>query len=217
MGRFIFISHSALRTPHSKGFTLLEVLIAVAIMSGIVTVIYTSFSTAGRNVERAEVRRDQADLARTLVSKLSNDITNAYYNPSMTETIFYGKKSTTVQDEQRYDGISLTTLTNWRKPDSKESDLWEVGYRFDEQPDKSTRVMVRNEKRELGRDQPPLEGGTDFIITDRIKGFRLRYFNGLTWDDAWDSRTLHALPKAVEIALELADGSFFITRVDVGR
>jgi len=210
--------HSAFRTPHSKGFTLLEVLIAVAIMSGIVTVIYTSFSTAGRNVEQAEIKRDQTDLARTLVSKLSNDITNAYYNPLMTETIFYGKKSTTAQDEQRYDSIYLTTLTNWRKPDSKESDLWEVGYRFDEQPDKSARIMVRNEKRELGKDNPPpLEGGTDFVITDRLKGFRLRYSDGINWVDEWDSKTRLSPPRAVEIALEFPDGSFYITRVEVWR
>jgi hypothetical protein len=168
-------------------------------------------------VEQAEARRDQTDLARTLVSKLSNDIANAYYNPSMSETIFYGKKSTTTQDEQRYDSVYLTTLTNWRKPDSKESDLWEVGYRFDEQPDKSSRVMVRNEKRDLSTDQPPLEGGTDYIMTDRVKGFRLRYSNGTAWADEWDSRTLRALPKAVEIALEFSDGSFFITRVEVWR
>jgi type II secretion system protein J len=200
-----------------NGFTLLEVLIAVTIMAGIVTVIYTSFSTASRNVAQAEARRDQMDLARTLMSKISNDITNAYYNPLMPATIFYGKKSTTAQDDQRYDSISLTTLTNWRKPGSKESDLWEVGYRFDEQPDKSTRVMVRSEKRELSSDQPPLEGGTDYIITDRIKGFRLRYFNGLTWSDEWDSRTLQMLPKSVEIALEFTDGSSFITQVEVGR
>jgi general secretion pathway protein J len=211
-------SRSSRFTPHGfKGFTLLEVLMAVAIMSGIVTVIYASFSTASGNVAQAEAKRDHADLARTLVSKLSNDITNAYYNPSMSETIFYGKQSTTAQDEKRYDSISLTTLTNWRKPDSKESDLWEVGYRFDEQPDKSTRVMVRNEKRELSKDQPPLEGGTEYMITDMIKGFRLRYYSGTTWADEWDSRTRHSLPKAVEIALELTDGSLYITRVEVGR
>src|SRR5512134_2779574 len=69
--------------PQSQGFTLLEVLIAVAIMSAIVTVIYMSFSTTSRNVQQAEEMRDTADLARPLLAKLSDDIANAYVNTRM--------------------------------------------------------------------------------------------------------------------------------------
>jgi type II secretion system protein J len=202
----------------ASGFTLLEVLIAVAIMAGIVTVIYSSFSTSSRNVEQAEEKRDAADLARTLMAKLTSDITNAYYSPDLQETFFYGKKSGIDPDEPRYDSIALTTLTNWRKPNSKETDLWEVGYRFEEQPEKNTKVLIRSEKRQLDKDSPPLEGGTDYILSERVKSLRLRYFNGLTWTDDWDNRTQRSLPppKAVEIMLALDDGSIYSTEVEVG-
>jgi type II secretion system protein J len=201
-----------------KGFTLLEVIIAVTIMAGIVTVIYTSFSTASRNVEQAEAKRDAANLARTLLTRLSNDISNAYYNQSMTETFFYGKKSSEGLDVPRFDTIALTTLTNWRKPDSKETDLWEVGYRFEETPEKNGVVLVRKEKREFGTDNTPLEGGMDYALTERIKSLRLRYYNGLTWSDDWDNRTQRSLqlPKAVEITLALDNGSLYSTQVEVG-
>lgn len=202
----------------SKGFTLLEVLIAVAIMAGIVTVIYTSFSTASRNVAQAEARRDESDLARTLLTKLSNDITNAYYNQSMKETFFYGKKSSEELDAPRFDTIALTTLTNWRKPNSKETDLWEVGYRFEETPEKHGIMLIRKEKREFGTDNTPLEGGMDYTLTERVKGLRLRYYNGLMWSDDWDNRSQRSLqlPKAVEITLVLDDGSLYSTQVEVG-
>ncbi|HEX9020895.1 MAG TPA: type II secretion system protein GspJ [Nitrospirota bacterium] len=213
-------SRSALSVLHSKGFTLLEALIAVAIMAGIITVIYASFFTAGRNVEQAEARRDAADLARTLMTKLTSDIENAYVNPDMNApvvtTIFLGKR---VQpdpgnDKKRYDELYLTALTNWRRPDSKETDLWEVGYYFKEKPDGSGYVMMRREKRELSKDSPALEGGVEYAMTDRVEGLHLRYYNGSAWSDEWSIKGM--LPSAVEITLALDDGSAYVTEAEVG-
>ena len=202
-----------------EGFTLLEVLIAVAIMAGIVTVIYASFATASRNVEQAEARRDATDLARTFLTKFSNEIANAYYNQGMTETFFYGKKSSSEKDVPRFDTIAFTTLTNWRKPNSKDIGVWEVGYRFEETAEKNGRTLIRKEKREINADTPPLEGGTDYTLTDRIKSLRLRYFNGLMWTDDWDNRSQRSLlpPKAVEITLVLDEGSLYSIQVEIGR
>ncbi len=211
------------RTFNSHGFTLLEVLIATAIMAGIVTVIYSSFFTASRNVDQAEKIRDTTDLARTLIVKLSNDIANAYVNQGMNypavTTIFYGKKvqPDTGDETKRNDGLYLTTLTNWRTPDTKETDLWEVGYYFKEKPDGSGSVLMRREKRILSADVPALEGGVEYEMTDRVKSLQFRYYNGSTWQDEWDSRSSQKLPTIVEISLLLDDGSAYMTQVDVGR
>jgi len=196
-------------------------MLAMGILAVITTVIYSSFSTAGSTIEQAEAKRDQTDLARTLIAKLSDDIANAYYYPAMKESIFYGKKSTTTDDEPRFDSVALTTLVKsyWREPDSKEMDLWEVGYRFETGPEGEGRVLVRREKRDLDKERTPLEGGTDNIVTDRIGGLQLRYYDltASTWKDEWDSRTMGRLPKAVEIRLVLKDGPVFLTTVEVGR
>ncbi len=211
-------------SPKSSGFTLLEVLIAVAIMSMIVSIIYTSFFTAGENVKQAEAIRDATDLARTLEAKLSNDIANAYLNQNMNApavtTIFYGKKAesdTGLGTSSRHDSLSLTTLTNWRRPSSKETDLWEVGYDFKEKPDGTGWDLMRREKRELSKDTPALEGGVEYEMTDRVVSLQLRYYDGSSWVDEWDSRTRQRLPNVVEIKLLLDDGSDYITQVDVGR
>jgi len=214
------------------GFTLLEVLLAMAILSVIMTVIYASFSTAGRNIEQAETIRDESDLARTLIARLSDDIANAYVNPFMntptTVTIFYGKKEEAEfgtgpgNEKVRHDSISLTTLTNWRKPDSKEMELWEVGYFFKEQPDGKGYALFRREKRELSKDTPALEGGDEYEITDRVESIKFTYLNNsLTWtDNGWDSRSStfgQKMPKAVEIAIALDTGNVYTTRVDIAN
>jgi len=213
----------------SKGFTLLEVLLAMAILSLIMTVIYSSFATAGKNVEQAEAIRDETDLARTLIARLSADIANAYPNASgnypAVPTIFYGKKEEVGGDagagneKIRRDSISLTTLTNWRKPDSKETELWEVGYFFKEKPDGKGYVLFRREKRELSKDVRALEGGVEYEITDRVESLQFTYSNnGSTWTDiGWDSNKLGKLPNAVEITLFLDTGRMYSARVDVGN
>ncbi len=205
----------------SKGFTLIEVLLAMAILAVVMTVIYASFSSAGRNVEQAETIRDETDLARTLISRISDDITNAYVNRNMNFsariTIFDGKKEEVENSGEniRHDSITLTTLTHWRKPDSKEMELWEVGYFFKEKPDGSGYTLFRREKRELNKDVPALEGGDEYEITDNVESLQFRYYDGFNWADAWD-KSLNKVPTAVEIALTLDTGKVYVTQVDVG-
>ncbi len=212
-------SQSAIRNSKSKGFTLLEVMLAMLILTFFVATIYSSFSTMSQSVKNAETDRDVTDLARTLIAKMTDDITNAYYVAGMQETFFYGKSSTTSADEPRFDSLALTTLTNWRRPGSKETDLWEVGYRFQDKADGSGKLLIRSEKRELSKDVPPLEGETDYVLTDRVAALQLRYYNGSTWMDDWDNRNSRAaaLPKEVELGVVLDDGTSFLTHIEVGR
>lgn len=203
---------SAIPNPKSRGFTLLEVLLALTILAAIVTTLYSSFSTAGRNIESAEATRDGTDRARTLLARLTNDIANVCVIPGM-ETFLYGQKFEREEDKQRFDSIYLTTLTNWRKPESREMELWEVGYFFQEKADGTGRVLMRKEKRELSKDVPRREGGIDYELTDTLEGLRLRYTaDGSTWLDEWKQG---GIPKAVEIILTLANGKVYATKVDV--
>ncbi len=208
----------------SKGFTLIEVLLAMAILAVIMTVIYMSFSTAGQNIEKAEAIRDETDLARALIARLSSDIANSYVKQG-TVYIFDGKKEelqdqTIPQSDQkiRHDKIAMTTLTNWPKPDSKETELWEVGYFFKEKPEGRGYSLFRREKRELTKDVPPLEGGVEYEITDRVLSLQFRYSDdGARWtDEGWD-RSRKKTPKAVEIVVTLDNGKVYTTKVDVGN
>jgi general secretion pathway protein J len=215
-----FTPHSELRTPNSEGFTLIEVLLALAILALVVTIVYMAFSTTSVNVERAEAARDETDLARALISRLSSDIANAYCRTSQSATtFFFGKKEEAEEEGKRYrrDSLALTTLTNWRRPDTKESELWEVGYFFREKPDGSGSVLMRREKRELNKDVPPLEGGMEYELTGRVRELRLRYLVNKKWQDDYGGSRCSGLPTAVEIALTLEDEKFYVTQVMVDR
>jgi len=204
-------------TRKCNGFTLLEVLLALSILALVITAVYSSFATVGKNIKQAEITRDSTDLARTLAAKIIVDIENAYVNSTMTsQTIFYGEKVVfgTGEDQPRFDTLSLTTFTNWRALDSKETDLWEVGYFFKEKADGTGYVMMRREKRVLSTTTPAGEGGVEYQITDRVKGLQMRYNKGGdTWYDAWTTKNTY--PQIVEIALTLDSGMTYTTRVNV--
>ena len=213
-----------MRTNKLQGFTLLEVLLALAILAVIVGVIYGSFSTAGQTVERAEAMRDDTDLARTLITKITHDIANAYCEPTTSrlkkKSLFYGKKEEVESSDgkHRLDSIYLTTLTNWRTPNSREMDLWEVGYFFKEKPGGEGYILMRREKRDLSIDEPPLEGGVEYEITDKVEELQIRYFDGSQWkDELGNSRACTGIGslKAVEISLALRGERKYVTSVEV--
>ena len=208
-------SPSSLRLPCSVGFTLIEVLLAVAILGVIVTAVYGSFATAERAVEQATEFRDGTDMARTLLARISADISNAYVSPGMPETFFFGMKREDQEQNRRYDGIFFTTLTNWRRPGTREMALWEVGYTFEDRADGTGRILVRKEKRELSKDVPPREGTIDTALTEKVAGLRFRYFENGAWRDEWDAKKQGRLPRAVEVILSFADGKVYGTQVEV--
>jgi general secretion pathway protein J len=204
---------------NSRGFTLIEVLLALAILAVIVTEVYRSFSNASQGVQQAETVRDGTDLARTLIARLTSDLANAYVNGGMSVTFLRGRKAEDEDTKDRIDSISLTTLTdpNARQPDSPETGLWEVGYFFQERPEDKKRVLMRREKRELSADVPPGEGGVEYELTDEVKILRIRYSpDGFSsWRDEWDTKSGSGVPRAAEILLGLADGRVYATQVDI--
>jgi hypothetical protein len=187
----------------------------MAILTIVASAVYASFATAGRMVEQAGEVREGTDLARTLLARITSDIANVYVNPGMTETFLLGRKVEDEEQRKRHDGIYLTTRSNWRKPDTKETDLWEVGYYFEDKPDGSGQVLMRKEKRELSREVPRLEGTNDYELTDSVAELRFRYYSGTTWSDEWDTKNQGRAPRAIEIVLSLADGRIYMTTVEV--
>lgn len=217
--------NSALRTPHSKGFTLIEVLLSLAILASVVAAVYASFSTAGQSVASAEAVRADVDTARAFLVRLTDDLVNAYYprdkygNPSLKEAYFRGKK---VEEEVngttvRVDSISLTTLALWRSPGSTESGLWDVGYFFRERQDGTGMDLLRRERKDPGSDASEIAAEAVYELTDKIISLQLRYYDGSKWTDEWDSNLQRRPPPVVEIALTTVGGRFYTTKVETSE
>jgi len=200
-----------------NGFTLVELLIAIAILSIIMSVVYKSFYASTEGIKRAEVVDDINSTARVIFLKLMDDINSAYLDNS-NKTIFVGDSKRDKDLPQ--DSLSLTSLSNLRMvKDAKETDLHEIGYYlkedYDYQKQEKKISLLRKEKKTIGA-EPVLEGGEVYELTDEIAGIRFSYFDG-AWKDNWDSKTTP--PKAVEVEIILFDADknkrTFKTIIDV--
>ncbi len=194
----------------ARGFTLVEVLIAMGITAamGIMTI------GAIRQVDRAaEVARGQNEryaAARLALSRLSREISMAFLSDNFDAKRFRDRPTLLVGRE---DELLFTTMAHVRLyRDAKESDQAVVEYVLDADPDHpGEKALFRREKPRL--DDEPDRGGRRDLVADRVTSLRIQYWDAKRkdWVREWTTRTVehqNELPPRVRIELEvkLADG-----------
>ena len=170
-----------------KGFTLVEILIALAIMAMIVASTFTIFRSASKSWQKGETRSQRYQNARNAVSRMSAEISQAVINSNVL-CKFTGDKNK----------ISFVSFVS---TDSGVFELSEVEYWLDG----AKRLLMRNDDVE-----PDYDFGTydhSDILSDNVSELEFLYFDGSAWLDAWNSdETLGiGLPKAVKIKIRVED------------
>ncbi|MBI5038652.1 MAG: prepilin-type N-terminal cleavage/methylation domain-containing protein [Nitrospirae bacterium] len=191
---------------NTHGFTLMEVLIATAILAIVLTIVYGSFVQTKRVIARAEGSVDELRGVRVSFNRMMWDLSMAFLSkqgPDQTDvnTIFVGTDDFAAGYPN--DSIDFTSYANRiRNKDARESDQTEVGYYLNRNFEGDT-VLMKREKRQI--DKKPLEGGKSFELSEDVVGLNFRYLDQGAWVDSWDSRVSKAIPEAVEITLIIKD------------
>lgn len=191
----------------NKGFTLLEVMIAAAILAVIMAVVYGSFSGSLKTMEVAEQSGEAYRKARIILSRIVQEISCAYL-PSGQDLsdINYAF----IGEDKEEDGLPRDTLhfisTSFPFK-GKSRGLKEVGYyiTLDPQTDEPT-LVVREETAPNGRSD---EGGRSYGLGSGIWGLSFEYYDaeGREWK-RWDSTSPDhewSLPRMVKISLVFKD------------
>ncbi len=196
-----------------RGFTLLEIILAVTILALIGTMIYGGFSQTALNKARVEEDSDHSRIVHTalerMVRELSMAFVSTHVNPSpdlrVVETAFIGK------DHGSDDRIDFTSFSHRRLfRNAKESDQNEISYFVTEDPDDpKVRVLARREQNRI--DQDPRKGGKSQILLPNVTEFNVEYFDPLIseWVQTWNTEDMLAqpnrLPTQVRIRLSVED------------
>lgn len=188
-----------------RGFTLLEILIVVAILGIIFYIINEVFFRTAISSEEIIGGNIVYQRARTALLKMTTELEQAYLSSRRKAnfTIFLGINRT--QEGWQRDILHFTATSHERlAADVKESDLCEISYFILE--DQQTKTLTLWHREDPNPDEEKLSGGVVYELAENVLGLNFAYYDGEKWREEWDS-TESGLPKAVRIALTLADES----------
>lgn len=176
---------------HARGVTLLEVLVAVAILAMIALLIFGAFDSLSKGKKAEEARVDRARQGREASLRIARELTSAYlsmHNPPSTAlltrtTAFIGRPSS------NFDRVDFAAFAHRRTDKgAKESDQAEIGFFVVKNPDKAESFdLVRREQFPIDLD--PKLGGVVNVLAEDVESFKLKYLDpqsGL-WTETWDT------------------------------
>jgi general secretion pathway protein J len=193
-----------------RGLTLLEVLIAVAVLTLVSVLIYGAFSTINRGKENASRIADRYRLARLAMSRMSRELTEAYLSAHVAATPALNARVTAFIGTSKR--IDFNAFAHRRiLKDAHESDQCELSYFVANDPKKATQMDLARREQVVIDDQPG-KGGVASILVDDIDSFSVKYLDPMSglWTDTWDSTSAAAqlgrMPLYVQLTLVMKGG-----------
>lgn len=176
------------------GFTLVEILIAVAIVSLILTIIYGSYVSSIDTMNYTREKMDAFSMVRLTLSRMNDEITSSFFSEDGKDVMFSG-------EEGKVDFVSSSHERIFKE--SKEYDLIEIGY-FAE-PDEKGESLSLWRREDKTPDDDVLEGGEREKLIEGLKSIEFKYYDGKEWRSEWDSKEKKGLPQAVKVTLKFPE------------
>jgi general secretion pathway protein J len=200
---FIFILHnSSFIIRKNCGFTLLEVLVAVAILSIILAAIYSTFFLSHRAIEGMDESMLKLQESRKAIDILRRELDSAFYRPDEGNTFLkildrdvYGKQAAK---------LSFTTFSTLRPGLSK------ISYYVEEQDGK----LNLFKKIESPYSTEEIEG---VDIIEDLEAFTVEVMYNGKWVKTWDTDITKGMPGEIRICLSMMIKGRKVDLFDVSR
>lgn len=196
----------------ARGFTLLEIMIAAAVVALMGMTVAVAFQTSARS--RDIVVEDDAFYRqlRISLSRISREIGSAFVSDKYDPNRYRDQNDRPTNFVGRRDQLTFTTFAHQRLyTDSKQTDQAVVEYRVE-----ASRDASRRGQRDLIRRVNPLlqdditRGGDEDVLFENIQGLEFAYWDSerREWENEWDTRRverMNVLPTRVRVTLLARD------------
>jgi general secretion pathway protein J len=192
------------KTFRSLGaFTLLELIVAMALMDVIAVALYSSMYTAFNAKEKSRDSLKPFETVTPAFEYIRKDLVSAMQPDGILAGVFVGE-SHPGQNDLDADTMSFYTCSYQPADNEIASNVVHIEYALDADPDQDQMVLKRLIiKNTLS---PTALDPREEIVGRNISGLDLQYYDGSTWVDEWDSSVENAqLPWAVKVTLTIYD------------
>lgn len=199
----------------ARGMTLIEVLVAMTIMTMMIAAVWESFRGTLRGMRTTEALQTRSGMIRNSMGTMSRELSMSYlsFNRPATEvkhyTLFEGR------DGFDADSVTFSAFAHLRiRQDANESDQSVIQYFLAKDPKDSSRThLYRRETRRLTGDLPEeIENYYPaYVLCEDVKELDFKYWDvrKLEWIDEWRTtqKDLHPdrLPERVKLTMKIRD------------
>ncbi|HRC55226.1 MAG TPA: type II secretion system protein GspJ [Kofleriaceae bacterium] len=196
---------------HQRGVTLLEIMIALAIMGLMMALTWSTISNSSRAKRSSEAIEARNHELRVALGQVVHDFESAYLslnedkNASHRRTLFVSKSGGKVP-EMRFSTLNHRVLT----ADANESEQTQISYlALADRADRDKTNWVRREQRRLSNENPDQEPAEYDVLVHDIEEVKFEFWDwrAQEWRDRWDSTASDGdkdkLPTRVRITLKI--------------
>jgi len=200
----------------SRGFTLIEVLVAMTLIAFMSFVLYSTIRSTRAAQSLSEDRAVQTQTTAAALDLFVQDMNMAYLSLGEDTTVEF--RRTQFRASASGGGAELVFSTMSHQPtrrNAHESDSCLVTYRLERDPDRpGLMALVRKETRRLEAVDPELMPAETRRLVGGVEIFNLWFFDATRdeWVDSWDTTSIDGqsarLPQLVRVHLAVDVGGY---------
>jgi type II secretory pathway component PulJ len=215
------------RRKTRNGFTLFEVIIAIGLGIVLLSALYTAIQLHWMRMQSGYQNVHEVAIARGLSNRITRDMDQAVFLAVASDQSEVAPAETEPSDSETEEelpsverglwgdgdwivfdlGVPLTRHDDLSETDENDPSLM-VFYGIDAETNEQSRHLVRKILSRDGFDTSDISADTILAtiepgdrLTDKVNEISFRYYDGIDWNEQWDSSLLISLPRAIEITL----------------
>jgi len=193
--------------PRYEGFTLIEFLIAVSILSIIVAVSYTSFVSVRKTMLVGKRSLQVMREVRNFLERLDVEISGSIYVREDEGTLFQSKRDELGHLETS-DLVFTTIMPQSLLETGKRGEVVRVEYEASQNQNDEDLLVLTKRMYMLSLPPRDFDEPVEFIVGEEFSSFQLRFRSGTQWFESWDTETRNELPDGVELVFSLGGRSY---------